>query len=71
VQGNRFAPLSTSRPELCAEDKIEEAFPQVWEDAPLSLVSILLQTHQAVLVAKKGYIEGIITTADFLRSYNC
>jgi predicted transcriptional regulator len=46
---------------------MEEAFPQVGEDAPLSLISGLLQTYQAVLVAKKGEIVGIITKADLLR----
>ena len=39
---------------LPTEDIMEEAFPQVGEDAPLSLISSLLQTYQAVLVAKKG-----------------
>jgi predicted transcriptional regulator len=52
---------------LPAEDIMEEAFPQVAEDAPLSLISSLLQTYQAVLVAKKGNIVGIITKADLLR----
>ena len=52
---------------LPTEDIMEEAFPQVAEDAPLSLISSLLQTYQAVLVAKKGEIMGIITKADLLR----
>jgi len=46
---------------------MEEAFPQVGEDAPLSLISSLLQTYQAVLVAKKGFVIGIMTKADLLR----
>ncbi len=46
---------------------MEEAFPQVTDDAPLSLISSLLQTYQAVLVAKKGDIVGIVTKADLLR----
>lgn len=52
---------------LPVEDIMEEAFPQVSEDAPLSLISSLLQTYQAVLVAKKGSVVGIITKADLLR----
>ena len=52
---------------LPTEDIMEEAFPQVGEDAPLSLISSLLQTYQAVLVAKKGQVVGIITKADLLR----
>jgi predicted transcriptional regulator len=52
---------------LPAKDIMEEAFPQIGEDAPLSLISSLLQTYQAVLVAKKGRVVGIITKADLLR----
>jgi len=52
---------------LPTEVIMEEAFPQVGEDAPLSLISSLLQTYQAVLVAKKGSVVGIITKADLLR----
>jgi predicted transcriptional regulator len=46
---------------------MEEAFPQVDEDAPLSLISNLLQTYSAVLVARKGDVMGIVTKADLLR----
>jgi predicted transcriptional regulator len=46
---------------------MEEAFPQVDEDAPLSLISGLLQVYSAVLVSKKGTVVGIITKADLLR----
>jgi len=52
---------------LPCEEIMEEAFPQVSEDAPLSLISSLLQTYSAVLVAKKGNVFGIITKADLLR----
>lgn len=52
---------------LPVEDVMEEAFPQVSEDAPLSLISSLLQTYSAVLVSKKGAVVGIITKADLLR----
>lgn len=46
---------------------MEEAFPQINEDAPLSLITSLLQTYSAVLVSRKGTVIGIITKADLLR----
>jgi predicted transcriptional regulator len=52
---------------LPAEEVMEEAFPQVNEDAPISLISSLLQVYSAVLVSKKGTVVGIITKADLLR----
>ena len=52
---------------LPTEEIMEEAFPQINEDAPLSLISSLLQTYSAVLVSKKGEVIGIITKADLLR----
>ena len=39
---------------LPIEEIMEEAFPQVSEDAPLSLISSLLQTYPAVLVSRKA-----------------
>jgi predicted transcriptional regulator len=50
-----------------AEKIMEESFPQINEDAPLSLITSLLQTYSAVLVSKKGIIIGIVTKADLLR----
>jgi predicted transcriptional regulator len=47
-------------------DIMEEAFPQVSEDAPLPLISNLLQVYSAVLVSKRGKIVGIFTKADLL-----
>jgi predicted transcriptional regulator len=52
---------------LPVEAIMDDAFPQVGEDAPLSLISSLLQTYPAVLVSKKGNVSGIITKADLLR----
>ena len=52
---------------LPTETIMEEAFPQINEDAPLSLITSLLQTYSAVLVSKKGTVIGIITKADLLR----
>jgi predicted transcriptional regulator len=63
LSGRNLAEISKQR----AEEIMEEAFPQINEDAPLSLISSLLQSYPAVLVAKKGEIIGIITKADLLR----
>jgi predicted transcriptional regulator len=63
LAGNDLAQISKAN----IEEIMEEAFPQVGEDAPLSLISSLLQTYSAVLVSKKGVIQGIITKADLLR----
>jgi predicted transcriptional regulator len=52
---------------LPTEEVMEEVFPQVGADAPLSLISSLLQVYSAVLVSKKGTVVGIITKADLLR----
>jgi predicted transcriptional regulator len=52
---------------LPTEDIMEEAFPQINEDAPMSLITSLLQTYSAVLVSRRGVIIGIITKADLLR----
>ena len=52
---------------LPAAEIMEEAFPQVADDAPLPLISSLLQVYSAVLVSKKGIVVGIITKADLLR----
>lgn len=49
------------------EDIMEETFPQINEDAPLPLITSLLQSYSAVLVARKGSVIGIITKADLLR----
>jgi len=52
---------------LPIEQIMEEAFPQISEDAPLAVISSLLQNYSAVLVSRKGDVVGIITKADLLR----
>lgn len=47
-------------------DVMEESFPTVSEDAPLSLLSNLLRYYPAALVQKKGKVLGIVTKADLL-----
>jgi len=49
---------------------ITEAFPQIDEKTPLSLISALLQYHSAVLVMKRGQVTGIITKADLLKVFS-
>ena len=63
LAGKDLAQIAT----LPSEEVMEEVFPQVDEDAPLSLISNLLQVYSAVLVSKKGTVVGIITKADLLR----
>lgn len=48
-------------------DVMEDAFPQVGEDAPLPLISSLLQVYSAVLISNKGKVVGIVTKADLLK----
>ena len=52
---------------LLVREIMDEVFPQVGEDTPLSLISSLLQLYPAVLVSKKGKIVGIVTKADLLK----
>jgi len=48
------------------KDVMEESWPTVSEDAPLSLLSSLLRYYPAVLVQRQGRIVGIVTKADLL-----
>ena len=48
------------------KDIMDEGWPMVSEDAPLSLLSNLLKYYPAVLVQRKGQVVGIITKADLL-----
>jgi predicted transcriptional regulator len=52
--------------EIIVKEIMDESFPQVAEDAPLSLLTSLLKFYPAVLVQKKGKIIGIVTKADLL-----
>lgn len=49
------------------EDAMEESFPIINEDTPISSISTLLQHSSAVIVNKKGKISGIITKSDLLK----
>jgi predicted transcriptional regulator len=63
LAGKELEDLST----MSTEQIMDEAFPQISDDAPISLITSLLQTYPAVLASKKGAIVGIITKADLLR----
>ena len=52
---------------LKARDVMEEAVPSVSRESPLELIASLLEYSPAVLVKRKGKIEGIITKADLLK----
>jgi len=47
---------------------MDDAFPQVGEEAPLSILTALLRVYPAVLVTKRGRIIGIVTKADLLKT---
>ena len=49
---------------------MDDAFPQVGEDAPVSLLTSLFRVYPAVLVSKKGEVAGIVTKADLLKTLN-
>lgn len=52
---------------MLIQEVMDKSLPQINEDAPLSLISNLLQVYPAVLITIKGDIKGIITKADFLK----
>jgi predicted transcriptional regulator len=48
-------------------DMMEDPFPIINGDMPLSVISSLLQHKPAVLISKEGEIAGIITKADIIK----
>ena len=46
---------------------MDEAFPAVPENTPVSGVVTLLQSTQAILTVRRGQVTGIITNADLLK----
>jgi predicted transcriptional regulator len=63
--------VGTSKPDEVSKQPVEkimdEPFPIVGEETPLSMISAMLQYAPAVLVAKRGHVGGIITKADLLK----
>ncbi|MGQ9543945.1 MAG: CBS domain-containing protein [Candidatus Bathyarchaeia archaeon] len=63
--------LSGKDPKILSKTLVEtvmdEAFPTVDEDTPITVISTLLQYSQAVIVTRRGEIKGIVTKADLLK----
>lgn len=63
--------LKVANPKLLMSREVaevmDEAFPMIAEDTPISIAIPLLQHFQAVLTTKKGKVTGIVTNADLVR----
>ncbi len=63
--------LKVTNPKLLLAKEIsevmDEAFPTVAEDTPISVTIPLLQHFQAILVTRKGQVTGIVTNADLVK----
>jgi predicted transcriptional regulator len=63
--------LKVTNPKLLLSREVaevmDEAFPTVAEDTPISIAIPLLQHFQAILTTKKGRVTGIVTNADLVR----
>ncbi len=55
-------------PRRPVSEVMDEAFPQVGEDAPISLLTSLLRVYPAILVSRRGKMIGIVTKADLLKT---
>ena len=55
----------TERP---VSEIMDDVFPQVGMDAPVSLLVSLLRLYPAVLVSRRGETKGIVTKADLLKT---
>jgi len=64
VRGEGKEPIG-ERP---VSDLMEDPFPQVGEEAPISLIANMLKVYPAVLVHNKGETTGIVTKADLLKA---
>jgi len=49
------------------KDVMENSFPQIDKNSPLTVLSVLLEYNNAVLVVEKGKPAGIITRSDLLK----
>lgn len=49
---------------------MEESWPMVAEDAPISLLSNLLKYYPAILVQNHGTVVGIVTKSDILGAFS-
>ena len=53
--------------EMPISEVMDDPFPQVGEDAPVSIIARLLRIYPAVMVYNKDKITGIVTKADLLK----
>jgi predicted transcriptional regulator len=53
--------------EIHVKEVMDDPFPQVGEDAPVSIIASLLRIYPAVMVLNKHKITGIVTKADLLK----
>ena len=53
--------------EMPISEVMDDPFPQVGEDAPVSIIAGLLRIYPAVMVYNKDKITGIVTKADLLK----
>jgi predicted transcriptional regulator len=53
--------------EMPVSEVMDDPFPQVGEDAPVSIIAGLLRIYPAVMVYNKDKITGIVTKADMLK----
>lgn len=62
--------LKVTNPKLLLAKEVsevmDEAFPMVAEETPISVAIPLLQHFQALLTTKKGQVMGIVTNADLV-----
>lgn len=63
AKGKNLSELSRGH----VEDIMDEPFPQLDEDSPLSAIVGLLQYSSAVILTKRGRPSGIVTRADLLK----
>lgn len=65
---NRLLKVTNPKLLLAREvsEVMDEAFPMVAEDTPISVAIPLLQHFQALLATRKGQVMGIVTNADLV-----
>ncbi len=66
---DRMITTEDNRPatEVPLSEVMDDPFPQVGEDAPVSIIAGLLRIYPAVMVHNKSRITGIVTKADLLK----
>ncbi len=55
--------------QLAAGGAMEDALPVFPENAPASLLAVVLEHHPAALIQKNGKIVGIVSKSDLLKAF--